>query len=64
MACALACETWDHAEKLTMAAPDYRPSLIADVTNGQQQRWDIRTRTLGKTSLPEYGVYEGGISDR
>ena len=63
MACALACETWDHAEKLTMAAPDYRPSLIADVTNGQQQRWDIRTRTLGKTSLPEYRVYEGGISD-
>ena len=63
MACALACAIWDHAEKSTMAVPDDRPSLIADVTNGQQPRWDIRTWTLGKTSLPEYRVYEGGISD-
>ena len=30
MACALACAIWDHAEKLSLAAPDDPPSLFAE----------------------------------
>ena len=63
MTCALACAIKDHAVQLALAVQDDPPSLV-NISLRQATTGDnIRTWTLRKASVPEYRVYERGLSD-